>query len=87
MTYRIEFAKSAAKSFRKLPKKIRKALTIKIDSLSSVPRPQGSEKLEGGEDLHRIRQGDYRVIYQIKDRVLLVLVVKVGHRREIYRDI
>lgn len=53
--------------------------------LAENPRPIGSEKLTGSEDLHRIRVGDYRILYQIQDDALLVLVVKIGHRREVYR--
>jgi len=51
------------------------------------PRPPGATKLEGGGELYRIRSGDYRIIYQIRDDRLVVLVVIVGHRREVYRDL
>ena len=53
--------------------------------LASQPRPPGSEKLFGPEDLYRIRVGDYRIVYQIRDEELLVSVLKIGHRREVYR--
>lgn len=60
-------------------------LRASIRSLATNPRPPGSVKLQGGLALYRIRVGDYRIIYQIEDAVLVVLVVDVGHRREIYR--
>ena len=60
-------------------------LRTRIDSLADNPRPPDTKKLSGAEELYRIRVGDYRVLYAIQDKVLLVLVVKVGHRREVYR--
>jgi len=56
-----------------------------IDRLAESPRPPGCVKLQGPEELYRVRVGDYRIVYQIQDAVLVVLVVEVGHRREIYR--
>ncbi len=56
-----------------------------IDALAQDPRPAGSTKLAGPEELHRIRVGDYRVLYQIRDNLLMVLVVQIGHRRDVYR--
>jgi len=60
-------------------------VTDAIRSLQAHPRPAGCKKLAGNADYYRIRVGDYRVLYEIRDRVLLVLVIKVGHRREVYR--
>jgi mRNA interferase RelE/StbE len=57
-----------------------------LRGLENDPRPPGSIKLHGEEDLHRIRVGDYRILYQIQDAILVVLVVEIGHRREIYRQ-
>jgi mRNA interferase RelE/StbE len=57
-----------------------------IRALASDPRSPGSIKLQGAEELYRVRVGDYRIIYQIQDTVLVVLVVEIGHRREIYRQ-
>ena len=56
-----------------------------IDSLAANPRPPDCKKLQGVDGLFRVRVGDYRIIYQVKDRELIVLVVRVGHRREVYR--
>ncbi|HET6912509.1 MAG TPA: type II toxin-antitoxin system RelE/ParE family toxin [Rhodanobacteraceae bacterium] len=83
--YRIEFAPIAAKAFRKLPADLRKRLAPRIDALALQPRSPDAKKLQGMDDLYRIRAGDYRVVYQIRDRVLLVLVVKIGHRSDVYR--
>lgn len=76
--------RQADRQFRNLPSQIQQRLKSKIDSLATTPRPHGSEKLSGADLLYRIRVGDYR-IYAVEDDRLLVLVVKVGHRREIYR--
>jgi mRNA interferase RelE/StbE len=60
-------------------------IAAKIDSLAHDPRPRGVEKLSGEENLYRVRVGNYRIIYQLQDAQLIVLVVKVGHRRDVYR--
>lgn len=83
--YRIEFAPAAARQFKKLPKEVQFQLKVCIDSLAEDPRPQGVVQLSGTVSLYRVRQGDYRVIYEIQDEALLVLVAGVGNRREIYR--
>jgi mRNA interferase RelE/StbE len=57
----------------------------KLDGLQDEPRPMGVEKLAGGQDLYRVRAGDYRIVYAIRDRELVVIVVRIGHRREVYR--
>jgi len=56
-----------------------------IDDLSETPRPLGCLKMQGGEEFYRIRVGDYRIIYEIRDAALVVLVVRIGNRREVYR--
>jgi mRNA interferase RelE/StbE len=83
--YRVEFERQAAKALAELPLDTQRRLARAIDSLARDPRPTGCKKLEGGDDLFRIRVGDYRVIYQVIGRQLLVLVLKVGHRRDAYR--
>jgi len=84
MPYSIDFAPSAAKELAKLPKTEQRRLAKKIDALAKDPRPQGVEKLAGGPSL-RVRVGDYRIVYEVKDRVLVILVLAIGHRREIYK--
>ncbi|MGB3203883.1 MAG: type II toxin-antitoxin system RelE/ParE family toxin [Crinalium sp.] len=86
MTYQIELTKGALKQLKKLPTDIRERIDLKIQELAVNPRPDGVKKIEGDLSLYRIRIGDYRVIYQIQDDVLLVIVVKVKHRREVYRQ-
>ena len=77
-SYRIEFAPAAARQFRKLPRDAKRRLRPVIDALATDPRPQGSKKLAGEDDLYRVRAGDYRVVYAIEAAALLVLVVRVG---------
>jgi mRNA interferase RelE/StbE len=85
VAYRIELTPRAQRDFKKLPRHIQPQVARKIDSLAEEPRPHGAEVLADTDDLYRIRSGDYRVIYQIQDDVLLVLVVQIGDRRDIYR--
>lgn len=87
MKYRIEFKRSAAKVLKKIPKRDRKRIRDKIDSLSeSLPEPNIT-KMKGDNPFHRIRVGDYRIIYEIQDEILLILVLKIGHRKDIYRKL
>jgi mRNA interferase RelE/StbE len=82
--YKLEILTSAHKALHKINHEDRAAIAKAINNLSENPRPNGYKKLKGSE-LYRIRTGDYRVIYQIDNAKLLVLVVRIGHRREIYR--
>jgi mRNA interferase RelE/StbE len=84
MTYRIEIARRAAKAVTSLDKPLRRKILAAIDALSDNPRPGGCRKL-AGQEAWRIRVGDYRVIYEIHDQVLLILVVDIGHPRDIHR--
>jgi mRNA interferase RelE/StbE len=84
--YSISINPSALKELGKLPKAIAKKAEKAIDALSEEPRPIGVKKLKGTEEhLYRIRICDYRIIYSIEDEIMIVDVVKVGHRKEIYR--
>ena len=87
MRYRIEFSLKAEREFKKLPRPVQVRLKTHIDVLAEEPLPPGAEKLSGEYRLFRVRVGDYRIIYAIEDEVLLVLVVKVGHRRDVYRGL
>jgi mRNA interferase RelE/StbE len=86
MAYSIVFTKAAKRQFDKLLKPAKRQLGNAIESLAADPRPAGVVKLSGEERLYRVRIGDYRAIYQVKDNRLLILVVKVGHRSKVYRD-
>ena len=83
-SYELVVKKSVAKDLRAFPKPDVKQIMQHIRSLADDPRPPGCEKLSG-QERYRIRQGAYRVIYEIEDAGLTVLVVKVGHRRDVYR--
>ena len=82
--YKIQVKKSAEKELGKIPKKDLIKILNKIESLSDDPHPVGSIKLTN-EEKYRIRIGNYRVLYKIEDDILTIFVVKVGHRKEIYR--
>lgn len=83
-SYELVFRKSVAKDLRAFPKAEVKRILQRIRMLADNPRPIGCEKLSG-QERYRVRQGNYRIIYEIEDTRLIVLVVKVGHRREVYR--
>jgi mRNA interferase RelE/StbE len=87
LAYRIEFTPKADKQFRALEKSTQTRLARQINLLADNPRPQGIKKLAAEEDYYRVRAGDYRVVYQIRDKSLLVLIVRLGHRSEVYRGI
>ena len=82
--YKIFFKKSVWKDFQSIPDKDLKKILNRIESLSSNPRLSRSQKLSG-QERYRLRQGQYRIVFSIQDKELTVWVVKVGHRREIYR--
>jgi len=82
--YKLFFKKSVQKDLENIPKKDLKRILNRINSLSKDPRPQGCEKLTGSER-YRIRQGRYRILYSIQDDELTIWVVKVGHRKDVYR--
>ena len=85
--YKLQFNKAYLKDLEKIPKKDQGRIRTSVSELSNNPRPEGCKRLQGQKDppLYRIRCGDYRIIYTIQDNILLILVVAVGHRREIYR--
>tara|TARA_Y100000590_G_C15513478_1_gene936304 strand:- start:124 stop:384 length:261 start_codon:yes stop_codon:yes gene_type:complete len=83
--YKLTISSTAEKTLKKVPKKDLRKIIELIQSLAIQPRPLGCRKLSGEEDTYRVRQGNYRVIYEIKDQKLIVLVLKIGHRKDIYR--
>jgi len=82
--YSVVIKRTAAKELEDVPRTDRLRLIERIQSLAPEPRPAGAEKL-AGNDKYRIRQGTYRVVYEIDDKVVVVTIVKVAHRREVYR--
>ncbi len=85
MAYTVVYQGPAEALLRKLPKETQARIIRKVDQLAVDPFPPGTEKLSAAVDLWRIRIGDYRVIYTFERKELLVLVLKIGHRREVYR--
>jgi len=85
VSYRIEIRPRAAREYRKLPIEIRESIAERIDTLAGEPRPPGAMKLSGTQNGYRIRVGTYRILYEIRDDLLVVVVARVGHRRGIYR--
>ena len=84
--YRLEIRPSVEKTLRKIrDARLQQRLSEAFDKLAENPRRMGAEKLAGGKDRYRYRVGDYRIIYEIHDKVLLVLILAVGDRKEIYR--
>jgi len=87
MEFRLEYKSSVRKELRKLAHTDRVSIIHKIELLKQEPKPEGSAKLKGSQDLFRIRHGDYRVIYQLKKDVLIIIIIRIGHRREIYKNL
>ena len=83
--YVVEFLPSAARAFAKLDRAVQRRLGHRIDRLAHDPRAGDVRKLRGEEDVWRLRVGDYRVLYRIEDDRLLILVVRIAHRRDVYR--
>ena len=87
MVYRIEVKPQAEKALAKIPKPYQRRIANAIDGLASSPRPSGCVKLAGTQDAYRIRIGDYRIVYEIVDKVLIVYIVRVAHRKDVYNDL
>ena len=87
MPYTVEILRRAEKALRALTdRKLYLRIREAVDALAVEPRPHGCTKLSGAKNIYRVRVGDYRIIYQIEDDRLLVLVAEIGHRQEVYRD-
>ena len=84
-SYQIEWRKSTSKDFRKIPKNLTQRIVDAVNLLADNPHPVGSTKLAGSDCAYRIRVGDYRVIYEVYEEKVVIEVVKVGHRKDIYR--
>jgi len=85
MPYRVELLPTARRELRALDSGARERILRAIIKLETQQRPPGAKKLTGVDDLWRIRVGDYRVVYEIRERILVVLIVRIAHRREVYR--
>jgi len=87
MSYQIQIKRSAQKELEALPKREQRRIIRTLEALSEEPRPPGARKIVGGEDLYRLRVGDYRVVYQIKEEIFTIWVIRIGHKRDIYRHL
>ena len=84
--YQVQILPAADRSLSKLDPRTRRRLADRMTELSLDPRPRGCKKLSGPGECYRVREGDYRIVYQVEDAVLTVLVIRIGHRREVYRS-
>jgi mRNA interferase RelE/StbE len=85
VAYTVELKPAAVRDLKAIPERERKRIKSRVDALAENPRPHGAKALQGGEGYLRIRVGDYRIIYTVLDRLLLVVVIRVGNRRDVYR--
>jgi mRNA interferase RelE/StbE len=85
MQYHVEFRPAALRELGRIPKPFKGRILTAIAALADTPRPPGSVRLQGPEGFQRVRVGDYRIVYLIEDRVLLICIVRVAHRKDVYR--
>lgn len=85
MAYSILLAPPAERQLKSLAEPVQKRIVKRLHTLRANPRPQGVKKLAGEDDLYRIPESDYRIVYTIRDKELIVLIVKIGDRKEVYR--
>lgn len=86
MSYKVSFSKGASKQLKKLSPELQERIQARIDDLTIEPRPDGVKKLKGRENGYRIRVGDYRILYDVFDIVLLVSIIRVENRSGVYKD-
>lgn len=85
MPYQIFFTPRAERDLEAIPDRDRARIAKRIEALAGDPRPDGVRKLAGPDDIYRLRIGAFRVLYHIRDRVITVTIIRIGHRRDIYR--
>jgi len=85
LKYSIEFKRSATKGLKKIPKSDRRRIRDRIDSLAEDLPDPATTKMKGDNPFHKIRVGDYRIVYEIQESLLVILVLKIGHRKDVYR--
>ncbi len=85
MSYQVEITPAAQRQIKKLSPDVQQRIIERLEALAVEPRPPRVVKLEGEESLYRVRVGNYRIVYKIEDDILLILVAKIGHRRDVYR--
>ncbi|MCC8368526.1 MAG: type II toxin-antitoxin system RelE/ParE family toxin [Rickettsia endosymbiont of Oxypoda opaca] len=87
LEYKIELSPASQRQLKKLPKQLQQTIIQKLEDLKTTPLPVGIKKLFGIDNLYRLRIGDYRVIYQVVHKILLILVLKIGDRKEVYDNL
>ncbi|MFV1969257.1 MAG: type II toxin-antitoxin system RelE/ParE family toxin [Pirellulaceae bacterium] len=85
MRYEVQLAAAVSRQLKKLPRDIQRRVKDTIDSLEDDPRQPTAKKLQGAENLWRVRVGDYRILYEIEAAKYVVLVIRIAHRKEVYR--
>jgi len=83
--YKIKITKKAQKEFKKIPKIYKDKISKAIKELSAIPKPSGVKKMQGAVNRYRVRVADYRVIYDIDGTDMIILVIKMGHRQQVYK--
>lgn len=84
INYKIKFKTSADKEFRKLPPLVKQRISVSLDNLQKNPRPSGVVKLQGEDQLYRIRVGDYRIVFTIDDNEKMIKITRIRHRQDVY---
>ena len=84
-SYELEVSRSAERQLRKLPRSDQERIVQAILPLAQDPRPRGARKLSGYDDVFRIRVGHYRILYSVSSETLVIIILKIGHRRDVYR--
>ena len=87
MAYTIQLKPAAIRELIKLPRDVRRSIRSRIDALANNPSPPDAKKLEGEEEFYRIKIGDYRIVYQVHKKSLFILMIRIGHRKEVHRRI
>jgi mRNA interferase RelE/StbE len=85
MSYQVKITPAAQRQIKKLSPDVQQRIIERLEALAVEPRPPRVVKLEGEESLYRVRVGNYRIVYKIEDDILLILVAKIGHRRDVYK--
>lgn len=83
--YAVELLPSAGRELAKLERDVQSRIARRLDRLAADPRPKDAVKLRGADDVYRVRVGDHRILYRIEDQRLAILIIRIGHRREVYR--
>jgi mRNA interferase RelE/StbE len=86
VAHEVILSRAAEKNLDRIPRDVRLRILNSLDELPANPRPPGSVKLKGEDELWRLRVGDYRIVYTIRDKELIILVVRVAHRKDVYRE-